>query len=250
MAGCCRYLPSTGTVFGRCVVIVHQEDNPGVLVKLKKDRVVTQSGIEIARNPDATRMFGIIQLIFEYAGSLFLLVEVLEGANVTKDKRKKKQMQVQWQNAIIPNWHQLRTTTTEAGTVAALKWGLGIYPIDNVERVVVITPDPNQPENQPVCCYWSPRNEDCVLHDKIFNDDGTRHGQYGQLDPVTDSLVVAFEDTVSVQPWDLAPPSSFASDSRSRTTMDSVDFENAAQTLEDSDEGSDQNSEDDPGDEQ
>jgi len=137
----------TGAPWQGDVVIVHQEDNPGVLVRLKKDRVFTQSGIEIARNPDATRMFGIIQLILEYAGSLFLLVEALEGANVTKDKRKKKRMQVQWQNAIIPNWHQLRTNTTKAGTVAALKWRLGIYPIDSVKRVVVITPDPNQPEN-------------------------------------------------------------------------------------------------------
>jgi hypothetical protein len=41
-----------------------------------------------------------------------LLVEALEGASVTKDKRKKKRM--------IPNWHQLRTKTTKEGTAAAL----------------------------------------------------------------------------------------------------------------------------------
>jgi hypothetical protein len=233
------------------VVIVEQHPDPGALMKRKKGRVLTQANIEIARNPDATRMFGIINLIFEYAGSLFLLLEMLEGANITKDKRKKKRTQVQWQNAIIPNWHHLQTKTTRAGTPAALSRRLEIYPLDSVERIVAIVPDPNQPENRPVRCYWSPRNEDCVLSDMVFND-GTQYEHHGRIDPVTGFPAVAFEDAVSVQPWDLVPPSSFASDSRSRITMDNGDFNRAAQSLEDSerpyghdDEGSDQNSEDD-----
>jgi len=154
-------------------VIVEQEDNPGAILR-KKGHVLTQSGIEIARTPNATRVFGIVQLIFVYDGGLFLLIEALEGANVTKDKRKKKRMQLKWQSAIIPNWHHLRTETTKAGTVTALSRRLHIRPLDSVERVVIITPDPNQPADQSVRYFWSPRNEDCVLSDMIFRD-GARY---------------------------------------------------------------------------
>jgi hypothetical protein len=42
-----------------CVPDSRLHNSPGVLVRLKKGRVLTQSGIEIARTLDATRMFGI-----------------------------------------------------------------------------------------------------------------------------------------------------------------------------------------------
>jgi len=224
-------------------VIVEQEDNPGAILP-KRDHVPTQAGIEIARTPDATRVFGTVQLIFVYEEGLFLLIEALEGANVTKDKRKKKRMQVKWQNALIPNWHHLRTETTKASKAAALSRRLHIRPLGSVERVVIITPDPNQPADQPARYFWSPRNEDCVLSDMIFRD-GARYERFG------DTPTVAFEDAASVQPRDLVPPSSFQSNNRD-ITMDNGDFTNAAQTLEladrpygDDDEGSDRNNEDD-----
>jgi len=129
-----------------------------------------------------------------------------------------------------------------------------------MERAVVITPAPNQPEHQPVrccCARWSPRNEECVLHDRVpfqWLSEGAWYEQYGQHDQATDFPVVA----VSMQPRDLAPPSSFArTASRRQPDLTSngrtmkTPKQSAAQTLEDSnrlyghdDEGSDRNSED------
>ena len=140
--------------------------------------------------------------------------------------------------------HHLRTETTKASKAAALSRRLHIRPLDSVERVVIITPDPNQPADQSVRYFWSPRNEDCVLSDMIFRD-GARYERFGA------APTVAFEDAVSVQPWDLVPPSSFRSNNRD-ITMDNDDFTDAAQTLEladrpygEDDEGSDRNNEDD-----
>ena len=163
--------------------------------------------------------------------------------------------QAQWRNATIPNWHHLQTKTTQSNVPAALSRRLDIFPLDAAERVIVITPDPNQPKEQAVRQFWSPRNEDCVLFDMIF-DNGTKYEEYGELDPQTRRPVTSFADAVSVQPWDLVPPSSFATASRSHVTMEAGDFEDAAQVLADGDrryghgdEGDDQNSEDESDDE-
>jgi hypothetical protein len=233
------------------VVVIEGEEDPGKLLP-QRNRVLTQSNIEIARTPNGTRKFGLLQLIFEYEGELLLLIETLEGANVTKDKRRKKRMQVKWQNPIIPNWHHLRTMTTKKSNhPAALSRRLDVFPADCMERVVVVTPDPNQPSHEALRYYWSPRNEDCVLSDMIFHT-GVQYEQHGQTDPATGHPLVAFEDAVSVQPWDLVPPSSFASESRSSVTMEDDDFARATNSLAEADRpyahddgGSDQNSEDD-----
>ena len=89
----------------------------------------------------------------------------------------------------------------------------------------------------------------------IFHDE-TRYEQYGEIDRETGNPTVAFEDAVIMQPWDLMPPSSFASENRSRMTMLDEDFQDAARNLAITDrpyinggEGDDQNSEDESGDE-
>jgi len=113
-----------------------------------------------------------------------------------------------------------------------------------VGRVVVATPDPNQPAGETVRYFWSPRNEGCVLSEIIFRD-CARYERSGGTPKV------AFEDAASVKPLDLAPPSSFESNNH-EITMDNGDFTNAAQNLEpadcpygDDDGGSDQNNKDD-----
>ena len=47
----------------------------------RKHNLKTKSGLEIAYEPTAKRIFGIVHLLFEYKDLLWLLVEKLEGAD-------------------------------------------------------------------------------------------------------------------------------------------------------------------------
>ena len=122
----------------------------------------TGTNIDLAYEPDAMRMFGIVNLIFACAGELFFLVEKLEGA-------KQKRGAATWQNNIIPNWPHLRTLAGKGGSAPlALSTRLEVFPLSAVERVRIIVEDPNQSPYPAVRDYWCPMNEDCVPFDEVF----------------------------------------------------------------------------------
>ena len=168
----------------------------------RRNKFTTKSGLDIAYEPSARRVFGIVQLIFTYAGTLWLLVEKLEG----EENRNKLPP---WQSRIIPNWTHLRTlTTTRENAPASLSARLEVFPLDNVERVRIIVPDPNQPAEKPIREYWCPIDSDCVPFHESF-DPGAKYERFGENDE-NGNPTTLFVDAINVQPWELCPPSAQA----------------------------------------
>lgn len=167
----------------------------------------TGTNIDLAYEPGAIRMFGIVNLIFACAGELFFLVEKLEGA-------KQKRGAATWQNNIIPNWPHLRTLAGKGGSAPlALSTRLEVFPLSAVERVRIIVEDPNQSPYPAVRDYWCPMNEDCVPFDEVFYA-GSRYKMPQSANDPNNNL----EAELYVQPWELCPPSarSMASSARNR----------------------------------
>jgi hypothetical protein len=116
-----------------------------------------------------------VQLIFEYAGKLWVLVEQLEGAHKNKTSGAKQQKAPDWQNKIIPNWPHLRTLTDSKGnSPRAVSSRLVVFSIDNVESIRVIVEDPNQPRENAARLYWCPHSADSVPFDEVF-DEGAKY---------------------------------------------------------------------------
>jgi hypothetical protein len=180
------------------VMVLEQNPNAG---DTRHCEQVTQTGLRIFYEADAERSFAIVHLMFQFGGKLWLLLEMLEGADNNRTKPP-------WQNRIIPNWAHLRTQTGSRGN-APLSWStrLQVLHVDSVERVRVIVPDPNQPlvGETTVIQYWSPADTDSVHFPQVFYE-GSKYERYGTLD-ATGRPVRQFEGAVLVQPWDLCPPS-------------------------------------------
>jgi hypothetical protein len=125
------------------------------------------------------------------------LAEVLEGAE-TKSRPA-------WQNGVIPNWAHLRTKQKKSGAPVALKNRIEVIPLDCVERVRVIAEDPNHSKESAVRGYWCPVEGDCVPFDEVFYHTSP-YEKHGELND-QGHPVQHFEDAISVQPWELCPPS-------------------------------------------
>ena len=168
--------------------------------RLQKHPVTTtQTKLRLDFYPDADRRFGIVHLIFELNGGLWLLLEVLEGA----EKGKKPA----WQSSVIPNWAHLQTKSTKNGAPCALSNRLQVTPLECVERVRVIAEDPNHPKEGTVRGYWCPVEGDCVPFDEVFYN-SSRYELHGDLNLNEQGHPAQlFEDAISVQPWELCPPS-------------------------------------------
>jgi len=82
------------------------EDNPDK-GRLQKNSFKTKSGLVVGYEPSAKRVFGIVQLLFEYGGRLWIFVE--------RWKAHTKAGLPLWQNKIIPNWPHLRTLAQKGG---------------------------------------------------------------------------------------------------------------------------------------
>ena len=175
--------------------------------KLRKCPVRTKSGLEIAYYPNFSRFFGLVQLIFSYQGRLWFLIERLEGAE------KQRFGRAPWQNRIIPNWAYLRTKTNGA-SAASLKSRLEVFSLDDIERVRVITPDPNQPPAPAIRLYWCPIDNDCVPYHDVF-DPEQKYELFGDLDS-NGRPKTLFCDAINEQPWDLCPPPAVRGYSRDR----------------------------------
>jgi len=135
----------------------------------------TETGLVIGYHPNERRVFGLLQLIFEYAGGLWLLVEQLEGAHKNTGTGHKAKKAPDWQNKIIPNWPHLRTLTDTKGTTPrALSTRLVVFSIDSVESVRVIVEDPNQPPDNAARLYWCAHSADSVPFDEVF-DEGAKY---------------------------------------------------------------------------
>ena len=186
------------------------EDNPDQ-GRMRKNNFKTKSGLTVGYEPSARRVFGIVQLLFEYGGRLWILVEKLEGAD-------NKPGLPPWQNKIIPNWPHLRTLAQKGGKrPRSLKSRLEVFPVENVERVRIIVEDPNQAPDREVKEYWCPLggvNDDSVPFHEVFDGDA-RYERHGELDE-HGAPVVLFADAITVQPWDLCPPSAKTFAQRSR----------------------------------
>ena len=158
----------------------------------------TQTKLRLDFYPDADRRFGIVHLIFELNGGLWLLLEVLEGAEKGKTPA--------WQSSVIPNWAHLQTKSTKNGAPCALSNRLQVIPLECVERVRVIAEDPNHPKEGTVRGYWCPVEGDCVpFFDEVFYK-SSRYELHGDLNEQGHPAQL-FEDAISVQPWELCPPS-------------------------------------------
>jgi hypothetical protein len=187
----------------------------------------TGTTIDLAYEPDAKRMFGIVNLIFACAGELFFLVEKLQGAN-------QKRGAATWQNNFIPNWPHLRTLTGRGGSAPlALSSRLEVFPLSAVERVRIIVEDPNQSPDRAVRDYWCPMNEGCVPFDEVFYA-GSRY----KLPQTANDPDNNLEAELYVQPWELCPPSarSMASSARNRPyehdAGDNLDVRNSGEQPE------------------
>jgi hypothetical protein len=152
--------------------------------------------VSVAYAPDKYRNFGLVHLLFSFDSRLWMLVEILDGANNNTTRKK-----APWADPIIPNWPRLKTRTQRDGqTPVAWTNRLDIMCIETAESVVCIVRDPAQKPQETPAKYWCALDQDAVPFDEIFDPDSPYQIQHTSA---------TFDDAVMLQPSDLVPVSKF-----------------------------------------